>query len=645
MVKKKDIAFIFEKNGVEEFLKLIDSENEIVIICSSQELKKKITELNYLCKTIDEYGMSEYNQKALEWIKSWPDKNIIDDKSIKKIFVYDNLSLFWFLETRLYLYRIHELILLIERIKNVLKQENPQNIWIKGDYDIKHIVSKLLPNVIKKYESKSKSKRTVTYKSYQGFPTLKLFLLKLFRGIGSPSIQKNLDNNKILIITEVSSWRTDFDYSTKKFVTKDVFFHDIIKNLKEKSQQVIIIDFENRPRKLFKGRSLNEKRRKSMGVRVEPWEKFITFELIKKSKLANRKIIETWNNLKNSKEFEKSLIYDEMSISDLVKQDIDYLFKTFKAYTAITLIETAKKIIEHEQPQIIVMHDEYGALQLAFLKAAKEKGIPTVSLQHGLITDNLLPYFHKLEHIKNKNKSLIFPLPDRMCVWSEESRKNLLEKGNFPPSIPIVTGDPKVDFLSKVIKSFDVDEIRKKLKIKEGKRIILFATENLPKKEEQEIIAKSVISTFKSLKDVHLIIKPHPNELDISLYQNLISKFELLEYSIITDINLYELLFVSDLVILSYSTVGVEAMRMGKPVISLNLLGLHDDALIIQKNAAVVVRNSDELLPTIKQYLNSKFSQKLIENGKIFAEKELGEIDGNAANRIVDQILQLKNQK
>ena len=122
MAKKKDIAFIFEKNGIEEFLKLIDSENEIAIICSSEEIKKKITELNYSCKTIDEYGEREYNQKAMEWIKSWPDKKIIDDKSIKKIFVYDNLSLFWFLETRLYFYRIQELNLLNERIKNVLKQ-------------------------------------------------------------------------------------------------------------------------------------------------------------------------------------------------------------------------------------------------------------------------------------------------------------------------------------------------------------------------------------------------------------------------------------------------------------------------------------------------------------------------------------------
>jgi len=64
MAKKKDVVFIFEKNGIEDFLKLIDSENEIVIICSSEEIKKKITELSYSCKTINEYGETEYNQKA-----------------------------------------------------------------------------------------------------------------------------------------------------------------------------------------------------------------------------------------------------------------------------------------------------------------------------------------------------------------------------------------------------------------------------------------------------------------------------------------------------------------------------------------------------------------------------------------------------
>ena len=37
MAKKKVVTFIFEKNSIEEFLKLIDSENEIAIICSSKE--------------------------------------------------------------------------------------------------------------------------------------------------------------------------------------------------------------------------------------------------------------------------------------------------------------------------------------------------------------------------------------------------------------------------------------------------------------------------------------------------------------------------------------------------------------------------------------------------------------------------------
>ena len=100
--------------------------------------------MNYSCKTIDEYREREYNQKALGWIKSWPDKKIIDDKSIKKIFVYDNLSLFWFLETHLYLYRIHELILLIERIKNGPKWLERYDKKSSTYYRAKRFISKKL---------------------------------------------------------------------------------------------------------------------------------------------------------------------------------------------------------------------------------------------------------------------------------------------------------------------------------------------------------------------------------------------------------------------------------------------------------------------------------------------------------------------
>ena len=641
----KNLVFIFDEEFDKSFLE-VGSKEEVRIICENDTIKTKVLNFGYDCKTITDYLKDiNYNQKALEWIKNWPDKKLIENKNFKELFVYENQSLFWFLETRLYLYRIKELIMLIEGIRNSIKTENPQKIWINGSNDVKKIISQILPSSIQKFESKSKSKRTITQKSYQGFPILKLSLLKIFRGFRSPKNKKISSSGKILIITEVSNWRKDFDYTLKKYISKDVFFHDIIKKLKELSHEILVIDFENRPRKLLRARSLNQERRKSLGVRVEPWEKYTTLDLIKKSKEVNQKILDRWEFLKNSKNFQESLVYDGISIYDLINQDIDYLFKSFKAFTAITLIETAKKIIEVEKPSVIVMYDEYGALQIAIIKAAKDKGIPTISLQHGLIPDNILPYFHYPEHINNENQSVVFPLPDKMCVWSESSKKNLIEIGNFSSSIPVITGDPKVDFLPKAKKSFDYEKIRGILNINNNKKIILFATENLPNKEEREIVAKSVISKVKDFQNCHLIIKPHPNESDISIYENLISENKLSDVSILRDVNLYEMLYISDLVILSYSTVGVEAMRMEKPVISLDLLGLHNDALIIKNNAAIVVRNSDYLSQAIQKCLDTNLSKDLIEKGKKLAEQELGILDGLSTERVIDQILQLKNQK
>ncbi len=646
MNNKRNLAFIFEDKGLEDFIHKIDLENGITFVAGSDEIKEKVQNLGYSCTVISDYSDGKnYNQKVLEWIKSWPDAIIDDNKSLKELLVYNKISIYWYLESRFFLYRIRELLILIERIKQILSKEKPEKIWIKGNQDVKQIISELLPNVIQKFELQNKTKRDITQKSYQGFPTLKLFLLKLLRGVGSTKQKINSNSNKILIITETSNWRKDYDFSLEKYVKKDIFFHEIIKKLKELSNEVVAVDFENKPSRLLKSKSLNEERRKTLGVRVEPWEKYITLEIIKKSKEQSRKFLEKWNSLKNSDDFKKSLIYEGISLYQLINDDIEHLLKSFKAYTTITFIETAERILEIEKPTVIVMHDEYGALQLSLIHAAKKRGIPTISLQHGLISDNILPYFHKPEHIKNENQGLIFPLPDKMCVWSENAKENLLKFGNFPSSIPIITGDPKVDFLKKARESFDSNKIKQKYKIKKGRKIVLFATENLPKKEENQKLAKTVISAMKKMENCHLIIKPHPNETDLTLYTNLISKYNLSESSIITEENLYELLYISNLVILSYSTVGVEAMRMGIPVISLNLMGLHDDALIIRKNMAVIVRNSDELLPTIEKHLDPKNTQKLVEEGKIFAEKELGVFDGKANDRIIEQILQLKNQK
>jgi len=527
MKGEKVLAFIFDNEKIQEFLESIHLDKEIIIVCKSNDIKAKLVKLGIECKTIYEYShdTNEELQKAIDWIKTWPDKKIWNNKTFKELLVYDGLSIYWFLEMRLYLYRIQELILLIENLRKIISKVNPDSIWIKGSKDAKYIISGFYRGHVQNFEinQKIESERGTKYKSYQGFPTLKLLLLKLFRGLFVNSSEKSSSKEKrpILVISELGGWRREMDYDSQKQVERDVFFHNIVKKLSDLGNYVKIIDFENKPQRLLNAYLTNKKRQRGFGVRVEPWEKYISFDIIKKSKEANNRFMKMWQELKNSEDLKKSLVYDGISLYELLVEDLDYLFKSFKAYTAVTFIEVARKILEIERPSAIVMHDEYGALQLSLIKAAKKNGVPTISLQHGLSSDGQVQYIHKPEHVANQNSDLSFPLPDKMCVWSQSATKNLIELGNFPSSIPTVTGDPKLDFLPKIIKKFNFEDIIKKLEIPKNKKIILFATENLPKKEENILITKTILNTMKELPNCYLVIKIHPNELNFSFYREI----------------------------------------------------------------------------------------------------------------------------
>ena len=93
---------------------------ESLIIAGNELIKNKITSLGYDCKLITSYSRNPNDEinKAIDWIKKWPDIPISNGKSFKDILVYEGISIFWFLETRLYLYRIQSLIPLIEQIQN-----------------------------------------------------------------------------------------------------------------------------------------------------------------------------------------------------------------------------------------------------------------------------------------------------------------------------------------------------------------------------------------------------------------------------------------------------------------------------------------------------------------------------------------------
>ena len=638
------IILIFENSNLESFLNNHANE-DYLIIAGTEEIKNQISSLGQKCRSINEYSKNSIIdiKKGLEWIKDWPDKPVLNGQSFKELLVYDQISIYWFLETRFYLYRIQGLIHLIEQIKNIFLDKKYDSVIIKGNYDAFHIINtkfKTQSNNIE-YHGDEVKVSSISQNSHGGHGFLKLSALKLIRGF--PFLSTKSTNEKpVLIITELANWREEYDYLEKKFVKKDVIFSPIIKKLSNSLIPIRIIDFENQPERLFKSFSTNKERQKNFGVKVEPWEKYVTKEIISKTKDFNKKLENLFSLLSESDEFKKSLTYDGISLYEILKKDFVELTHSFKTYVSPAFIDAAKRILDEIKPSVVVMHDEYGTLQLCIINEAEKRKIPTIAIQHGVNTKTWVSYVHNPEHINGKNLNLNFPIPDHLCVWSENAKSNLIKYGNFPSSVPIVTGDPKSDFLPSAIKNFDSKKIISSIGISDNKKIILFASQTLSNLEEKSLITNSIFKSISNLENSFLVIKVHPNESDLSYYEKIAKKFDVKNFVILKLHNLYELIFVSDVVIVPYSTVGIEAMRLRKPVIAMNMMGLHDDDPLIHSGIPFVVKKEAELMPTIEQCLQTDNINQILDKGYLFAQKEIGNTDGLASERIVELIINAK---
>jgi len=100
MVIEKKIAFVFNDINTKEFVDSIKKDKPL-IICANNDIKRIYSDLGFDVKTIMEYSSDPEleNKKAVEWMKDWPDKPILNGKSFKELLIYDDLSIFWFLET------------------------------------------------------------------------------------------------------------------------------------------------------------------------------------------------------------------------------------------------------------------------------------------------------------------------------------------------------------------------------------------------------------------------------------------------------------------------------------------------------------------------------------------------------------------
>ena len=331
-------------------------------------------------------------------------------------------------------------------------------------------------------------------------------------------------------------------------------------------------------------------------------EGYLTKELLKNIRKARKSFKAKYRELLKTKKFDK--------------KKLKYLFLIYFP-EMIRYIEIINNLLSVERPKLLVVMNERATLGNIAVHIAKQKRIKTLCIQHGVIGD----------------ASNIVPVSvDKIAVWGDSSKEALINKG-VPKEKIIITGAPQFDNLA-IKKAYFERKAIKELGINQNKKLVILTTQLV---SDMEDITSAVFKAVKSIPGIQLVIKTHPAEYSIKRYKRIAKKESL--NIIITKKHLYPLLSMCDVLITPSSTTGLEAMIMGKPLITINLSGKPDEMPYAESGAAIGVYRPEDIGPAIKSVLEDKDARKrLAKKAKLFIYDQCYKMDGNASKRVINLI-------
>jgi len=285
-------------------------------------------------------------------------------------------------------------------------------------------------------------------------------------------------------------------------------------------------------------------------------------------------------------------------------------------YTGLIQINFFESLITSLSPKILLAIPDRGRTGRIGVEVARRHHVPSLTVQAGLID----------EHPENG-----ILIADKVAVMGQQARRIYLRKG-VDPSRVVVTGMAHWDSIFRRHKQQDHEELRRH-GIDTKKRIVVFATENIPFAETSRMIEGTISEILKWDQTV-LAIKIHPRE-DTDIYRKMTETYPPDKVVATRDIDLYSLLSSCEVLVNGFSNVTLEAMMIGKPVVSINLSGKPDKFPFEEFKAALVVRRYEDIPPAIATLLSKEKTLAELDQGRRNCVTEYAHLaDGKASYRI-----------
>jgi len=314
-------------------------------------------------------------------------------------------------------------------------------------------------------------------------------------------------------------------------------------------------------------------------------------------------------------------------------------------WPSMTVLQNgAKEIDQSYKPNVTLLYSfEYifGRAIISGIRNAREDSI-VLGMQHGVFSPNKLKFYAKPNEIstRSRNKQLL-PEPDYI-IFDGEGAKEIYATRGIENSRLLALGPARFDSIWEIAKSET-----NKLRLSKMPITVLVA----PGLHDADFMIGFAVKALAADINIKMVIKAHPKYTKDRVRNIVDSHFpgkalKELGITIASKGDIYLWMQKADLMLVTYSSTGLEAVAFGLPVIVLSSSRTPNRSPFYSNNASVLcVDSADALLSNIRLLIGDKsLRSQYMKTLTYDLHKAFGTCDSKASNRIADAVFTIIEQ-
>jgi hypothetical protein len=310
------------------------------------------------------------------------------------------------------------------------------------------------------------------------------------------------------------------------------------------------------------------------------------------------------------------LSFKNVDVWGIIKNEVvSYLAKIFPE-----IYQTKKWFTKNYKKlhiKAVIVNQDWTGFEKFLIQLCLQYNLTGVVMSHGMNLN--LSYF-------------TLPVSKHLLVWDRISEKYFTDILKIDKEYVTLVESSYLQSIPESAKKYNREYTIQKLKMESGKKVVLFIAPvfvnllAIASPYEANMILKEFCTEMSRLEQFQCIIRFHPSTRfyeDLSVKKKVFNDYKGENCFFDPGLELLESVNAADLVVGFESTVFIEAIFSGKPIIVFNTTGKKISYQFKEENACWYVKEKSELVKTIMHALNCKNERDLMDkNIKKFIENK-----------------------